>query len=96
MNLQACTIDDTLQLVKVHKIQSHFVCGNYWNISINLRAYLTIFLPHTLHSMPFLEKHLAFFPQKPMAMQFPPKVRKAKRWEPRVELIRLSDVISQD
>ena len=52
----------------------------------------------------FLESS-SLFPQKPMAMQFPlpppptpppPQVRKEKGREPKGELIRLSDVISQD
>ena len=37
MNLWAHAINDTQQLVKVHKIQSHFVCQSYWNISINFK-----------------------------------------------------------
>ena len=57
---------------------------------------LTIFSPHTTHSMHYW-KSTSLLPQKPMANAiFPHKVRKEKVWEPIGELIRLSDVISQD
>ena len=88
MNLQACTINATLQLVKVHKIQSHFICRSHWNISINFNTYNSFYIG--------LEKHLTCSTETHGNVVFPHKVRKEKVWEPEGELIRLSDVISQD
>ena len=71
MNHWACAIKATLQLLKCTQMQSHFVCGSHWNISINFVAYITIFSPDTIHSMN-VWKISSLFPQRPMAMQFPP------------------------
>ena len=67
MNPWICAINATIQLVKVHKIQSHFVCGSHWNISINFDAYLTI-LSHKQLILFMFGMQLTFSTEKPMVM----------------------------
>ena len=101
MNHQACAINATLQLVKEHKIQLHFICGGHWNISIKVCTYLTIVSPHTTLPM-FCWKSVSLFHRNPWQCDPPPppppppQVPKEKGREPKGELISLSDVISQD
>ena len=93
MNLQAHAINASLQVVKVDKIQSHFVCGSHWNISVNFNAYLTIFSPHIIILCIFGK---APHCRNPWQSDLPHKVMKEIGREPKGELIRLSDVISHD
>ena len=94
MNHQACAINATKQLVKVHKIQSHLIYGSHWKISINFNAYLTIFSPPSVHSMNLGNSH--HFSTETHGNAICPSESEKKVWEPKGELIRLSDVISQD
>ena len=52
-------INATLQLVKVYKIQSHFICWSHWNISINFSAYHNIFTTYNSFFL-FLQMNLTF------------------------------------
>ena len=69
-----------------------------WESLENLNQFQCI--PHniftTFNSFYEFGKFTSLFPQKPMAMQFPPQSQKRKVWQPKGELIRLSDVISQE
>ena len=90
MNLWAHAINATLQLNR-NKIQSHFVCGSHWNISINFSAYLTIVSPHTIHP----KNPWQCNPPPPPPPPHPPSQERKDR-KPKGELIMLPDVISQD
>ena len=67
MDVWVCAINATLQLVRVCKIQSHFVSGSHWNISINFITFPTIVSPHTIHSICFWNC-ISLSPQKWMVM----------------------------
>ena len=91
MNLWVHAISATPQQGKCTHFHTRFIHGSHWNISINFGAYLTIFSPHTIHPIIF-GKASHFFQRSPWKYN-PPKVKKKG---PEGELIRLSDVISQD
>ena len=95
MNLQACTTKATLQLVKMHtnsvtlclceslKYLNQFQC-----ISHNIFT--------TYNSFYVVWKNTSLFHRNPWQCDFPHKVKKEKAWEPKGQLIRVSDVIFQD
>ena len=96
MSIQACTINATLQLAKVH---TNSVKLHPWKSLEYLNQFQ--YIPHnyfitTYNSFyVFSEKHLMFSTQTHENAIFPHKVRGEKVWEPKGELIRLSDVIFQ-
>ena len=83
MNLQACTINATLQLAKCAQIQSHFIHGSHWNVSINFNAYLTKF-----HHIQFVLCSFGTAPhfshRSPWECVFPSQSQKRKAWDPKV------------
>ena len=96
MNLQAHAIKATLQLAKVHTnpVTLH---------PLESLEYLNQFqcLPHNIFTTYnsfylFFGKAHHFPLRNPWLCDFPHKVRKGKVWEPKGELIRLSDVIFQN
>ena len=96
MNLQACTTNATLQLVKMHT-NSVTLCP-----SESLR-YLNQFqsIPHNVSMMynsfyVFSEKHLTFSIETHGSAIFPPNVRQTITTGIKKELIRVLQVIFQD
>ena len=74
--------------------QTRFVNGSHWNISINSNIPHNI-SPHTIQSM-YFGKAPHFSTETHGNAILPHKVREEKAREPKGELIRLSDVISND
>ena len=69
------------------------VCGSHWNTSITFVPYLTIYSPYTIDSI-HVWKSVSLFHRNQGNVVYP--FRKKKREKTRGELIRFSDVISQE
>ena len=95
MNLPAHAINGTLQLAKVHKIHSHFVHGVI-GISPSISEHTSQNLHHIQFILTIFGKEHHFSTETHGNVIFPYKVKKDKGREPKGELIRLSDFISQD
>ena len=77
VNLQAHAINATLQLVKVHKTKSHFVCGSQWNISINL-MHTSQYSTTKQFILCIFGKAPQFFHRNPWQCKFHQKIQKRK------------------
>ena len=96
MNLQAHAINTTLQQEKCSHFWTHFVHGSLIGRSKSISMHTSQYFHRIQFILFIFGKAPHVFHRNPWQCDFPPKGRKEKMREPKGELIRLSDVISQD